>query len=481
MRRLLLFAALLTAFAPGAASSAAPACHPSGPTDPYTKTDTRIPVGGGVELAATLYTPEPEGCPHAVVPHPAIVMFHGLGDTRASMNKLAEAFFADERYVVLTFDARGHGDSGGLWGLDGPNENDDARAIFDWLAARPDVDPKHIGAYGTSLGGGAVWNSTVYGKVPWAAIAPETTWTDLYGALFPQNLSKSGLVLHLSQVVPAARTDPEILSHEQAAVQSVNLPSLHPLTDPRSVRSHFAAITTPTLLVQGRRDFLFDIDQALAAYRGLRGPKRLYLTDLGHAPSSFTTPDLQHAEEEIRAWFDHYLKGTSNGIETRPPIEIAKDPYTGTVELRRLPQTHRLSFRIRGRTIGATGKIVETMPLPGRQLETFGAPTVTLSLGRSTFSHVVAVASVVTAAGAETLVSDGGVPLTPATRSVTIKLLDQAVHIPAGARLRLTLAATSAAQSSGNALYLADVNPGSTLRVRRAKLVLPVMRRPISR
>ena len=75
--------------------------------------------------------------------------------------------------------------------------------IHDWLAARPDVSDTRIGAWGISYGGGAVFNSLVAG-VPWAAVATVETWTDLYSALMPQGLVKSGLVAGLAGSIPAA-------------------------------------------------------------------------------------------------------------------------------------------------------------------------------------------------------------------------------------------------------------------------------------
>src|SRR5439155_19812782 len=162
----------------GAALAFAGAAH----AGTFTQTELTIAGGGGTRLAATLY--EPTGAAPAGG-FPAIAMFHGLGGTRHSMEPIATQFFGDQGYVVLAFDARGRGESGGLFGLDGPNENADARAVYDFLAARPEVASSRIGAFGVSLGGGAVWNSAVLAKVPWAAIVPEATWVALYVALFP--------------------------------------------------------------------------------------------------------------------------------------------------------------------------------------------------------------------------------------------------------------------------------------------------------
>ena len=112
------------------------------------------------------------------------------------------------------------------------------------------------------------------------------TWTNLTTALVPQGLSKSGLAVYLSQLVPTARWDPELLAAVPSLVQSKDLAVVSALAAPRSVLSHLGSISTPTLLIQGRHDFLFDIDQAEAAYKQLAGPKQLYLGDLGHAPAA---------------------------------------------------------------------------------------------------------------------------------------------------------------------------------------------------
>ena len=155
----------------------------------WTKQDVTIPASDGLPLAATLYVPDgaaPSGG------WPAIMLLHGLGGSRQGMNTLAEQYFLPgEQYAVLTVDARGHGATGGLVTIDGPREVADVRDAFGWLAARPDVADDRIGAWGISYGGGAVWNALV-GGVPFAAAETCETWTDLYSALVPQNLSKSG-------------------------------------------------------------------------------------------------------------------------------------------------------------------------------------------------------------------------------------------------------------------------------------------------
>src|SRR5262245_61370995 len=197
---------------------------------PAAKLDVAIPMDDGVSIAATLYVPE--GTPPAGG-WPAIVFLHGLSGNRQQMNALVEGYgFTGGPYAILTFDARGHGDSGGLVGIDGPREVTDTRAVRDWLAARADVSDTRIGAWGISYGGGAVLNSLVAG-VPWAAVVGVETWTDLYSALMPQGLAKSGLVAGLAGSIPPERRDPA-LNAVQAAAFAGNAATVRPWTTARS-------------------------------------------------------------------------------------------------------------------------------------------------------------------------------------------------------------------------------------------------------
>jgi hypothetical protein len=319
--------------------------------------------------------------------------------------------------------------------------------------------------------------------VPFAAIVPATTWTDLYSALAPQNFAHSGVVLGFWQSI-VSRASPELEPIVNDLLSGQNAGAVHAFADARSSRKLLGSIHVPTFLMQGRRDFAFDLDQALAAYSRLNVPKRLYLADFGHAPSPHPAGELQHVLPEAREWFDRYLKGLPNGIDTRPPVEIAPDPWTGrTFSYRALPKRKTLPLRFAGRrAIGSTAKVVRTLPKLKKKAETFGPPIVRVSLSSTThWPHVVAVLSAVTR-GREIVVSAGGtrVSLGRKPKQVTIRMLSQVTALPRGSHLRLTVAATSTAQSPGNLLYLLSVPRSARLTVGPAKLSLPVLSRPIS-
>ncbi|HEU4943442.1 MAG TPA: alpha/beta fold hydrolase [Gaiellaceae bacterium] len=470
-RRFLLLAALFFVVQTGAAQA-------------FTKTEHSLPMGDGVSLAATLLTPDG---PAPAGGWPSVLMLHGLGGDRSSMNAVAEAYLVPHGYVVLTVDARGHGASGGQSSLVGPREITDYAAVLQWLRLRPGVADRKVGAFGVSLGGGSVWKLLTAPGTGLAAAVPMITWTSLYDSLLPQGLVKSGLIAYFHNLLPPERWDPAVTALRDDALQGRNDAAIREFAAQRSIRSELGKIRTPVFMLQGRRDYAFDMQEALAAFSRLRGPRRLYLGDLGHSPATNPTAEQPYYFGQVRMWFDRFLKGQLNGIDTRPRIEIAPDPWRArTYQAARIPARRVLRLTFRGRrTIDAGGKAVRTVAATRRLNESFGNALVSVKASTPTgWSHLVAVLSALPPKGPEIVVSEGGVPTTTlraTARLLTIRLMSQATTIPRGSRFRLTLAGVSTAQSSSNLLYLAGPETGSRMTLGEAKVVLPVLRRPISR
>jgi ABC-type branched-subunit amino acid transport system substrate-binding protein/alpha-beta hydrolase superfamily lysophospholipase len=433
-----------------------------------------ITASDGAKLACSTVVPD---TPAPAGGYPGVILFHGLGSRHQDLEPLATQVLAPAGYETLECDARGQGASEGLFGLDGPRDVEDARDLFAWLSAR--TGNTSIGALGLSLGGGAVWNAAAAG-VPFKAIVPMMTWTNLSSALAPQGLSKSGLVQLLASLVSESRWDPVLAAARPSLVTSTNLAAVNALTSLRSVQPRLGTLTTPTLLVQGRRDFLFDIDQALAAYKALKGPKRLYLGDLGHAPgiSPAAAPDAAVFWGEALKWFDRFLMGTRNGID-RSVVELGHDPYDGTTTtFTTIPPTKTASVILPGTTTlaGAAGKVARGVRFTGGPHETFGDTKVVVRYsGAQGWDHLVAVLAL-----GSTPITAGGVKLTGARGTATIPLMNQAVRIPAGGRLTLYLGSTSLAQSPSNPLYLAAVAPDAKITIGRVTLELSVLRKAVS-
>lgn len=456
----------------------------TGTAGAFARQDVRVASTDGTALAATLTLPD--GAP-PTGGWPGLIYMHGLGGNRASSLATAQGMGVSERYAVLAFDARGHGDSGGLIGIDGPREIADVRAVFAWLRDRPEVADARIGGFGVSYGGGAAWNSLAAG-VPWAALTIWTSWTDLRQALVPQGLAKTGVLAGFLGSLDPKRVEPEVFALRDAAFAG-NLESVGPFAAARSSLPALRGVRTPVFMMQGRRDFAFGLEHAFDAYRALAGPKQLWLGLGGHAPSSGTAADTPAVLAEGARWFDRFLRGDTARPLARP-VAIAPERWRG--QPRRFAGLPKVVVRRPGsfavntiparRSIAQSGRYRIPLPPRSRAMEVFGAPLVEVrATATGGWSRIVAVLSARTPAGKEIVVGGGGMPTRAGTRTYRIALSSQATFLPRGSRLTLTLGSSSLAQSPANLLYL-DLPFASTarLRVTGGSVRIPELATPIS-
>jgi pimeloyl-ACP methyl ester carboxylesterase len=410
---------------------------------------------------------------------PGVILFHGLGQSHTDMEQIGYAL-AEFGLASLACDARGTGGSGGKFGLDGPREVQDARDLFNWFAARSDISDTEIGALGLSLGGGAVWNAAVAG-VPFKAIVPAISWTNLGSALNPDGVPKSGLIGILSQVVPLGNWDPALVPTEQALLQGQVTPAVTSMEAARSSRSHLHSLTVPTLVLQGRHDFLFDLDQATAAWKLLAGPKRLYLGDLGHPPAKNPTVEQPVFIGDAVLWFYHYLAGFLGPAS--PDILLAHDPWDGKQTVfKKLPVTRKASVNLPGKTkLTGAGFVTRSARLTGGPHETFGDGSVAVRYsGAKNWTHLVATVSV---KRSKTPVTEGAAPIKSSSGVVRIPLMDEAMLLPRGKKLVVKLGATSSDNlyHIGVPIYASAAPQGASITVGRATLRLSFLKRAVSR
>ncbi|WP_151633766.1 alpha/beta hydrolase [Noviherbaspirillum aerium] len=98
----------------------------------------------GTRLCGWLLTPRAPGV------HPAVIYFGGRSEEVSWVVRDATSMFPG--MTVLAVNYRGYGNSDGV-----PAERhlvEDGKMLFDWLAARPQVDPGRIAVIGRSLGSG---------------------------------------------------------------------------------------------------------------------------------------------------------------------------------------------------------------------------------------------------------------------------------------------------------------------------------------
>lgn len=252
-----------------------------------TSQDVTITGAGGVQLACAFTLPA--GTP----PNggwPGLVLFPGFG----RVPPIDGDSFAAAGFASVSCAERGTGSSGGSFDLAGPSDAQDAQAIFDWLAARPEVSDTQIGAEGWELGGAEVWNAALAG-VPFKAIVPADTWWSLRSALKPTGVLNVPLFNLLAEEGPTTWNTASGIAA-------------------RSHRGALRSLTVPTLILGERSLFFFDLSQATSAYRLLAGPKRL---DIGWNADRFV---------EIVAWLRHYLAGYRRSVAASRSSTSSRTP-----------------------------------------------------------------------------------------------------------------------------------------------------------
>ena len=435
------------------------------PASAFSKQDGTQTMDDGVSIALTRYTPDgaaPSGG------WPGVMVLHGLGGTRGTIDAIASAF-ATAGYSVLAYDARGHGASGGDITLAGPREVADLRALRQAYAARPDVSDTKVGAWGISYGGGQIWNALAAG-VPFAAVEVVETWTSLYQALWPQDLARSGIVAGLAAGV-AARS-PLISGLRDNAVQSTNMGAIRALAQGRSATSRLRSIRTPVYLFQGRIDFVFDITQAAQAFVTVSGPKKLYVGNFGHTPSTFPGADVQYVLAQAVAWYDRYLKGTANGVDAAKVVIAKQGSATGRVSLSGLPPSTLTTYALPGKSVASGTALVSRRTAPLKNaVETWGLGTVHVEVPQLvSYPRLV-----VTVLAGDKVVSHGG--LKPRVGRNVVKLANYCVYVPKGTRLRVTVGPAS---PTGQIAYLGFAGSGSAT-IGNITLRLATLAKPISR
>lgn len=321
-----------------------------GGKSPVRSTEQRVEVAAGpgavgrISLDTTVFLPA-----DVSRPAPAVLLGHGFGGSKESVRPQAEEL-ARRGYVVLTWSARGFGASGGQIALDQPDyEVADARALVDWLAARPEVrmdgpgDPR-VGAAGVSYGGAlALLLAGHDARVD--AVAPQWTWHDLAESLLP-NATGAGAetgvfkkmwagVFFSTGAVGSAGSAPngpvpgdtasvcgrfvpavcavyeEVARTGRATAQAVELlRRASPVTVAERLR-------VPTLLVQGQNDSLFPLAEADATARAVSRngfPVEVAWTSGGHDGGARQTDWVL---DKTADWFDRWLAAEDGAREMR--------------------------------------------------------------------------------------------------------------------------------------------------------------------
>jgi esterase/lipase len=428
------------------------------PANAFTKQTGTRTMADGTSIAYDLY--EPDGAAPAGG-WPGVVVLHGLGGSKDQMAPVA-TILAAHGYAALAYSARGQGTSTGDLELAGPDEISDERAMESFFAGLPEVSNADVGVWGLSYGGGQALDGLAAG-IPYKAAEVAETWTDLYSALWPQDVAKSGIVLGFAKSVEAR--SPLIASLENDAVHSTNLAKIKAFAASRSSYAALPKIKTPVYMFQGRVDYAFDVTQAANGFNRVSGPKHLYIGQFGHTPSTFPGPDFAYVLTQGLAWYDHYLRGQPNGIDKAPPVTIAAATGARRASYAGLPKTKVITVGFRGTSLRRTG------PVFRQPLETFG-----MSLLKVQVRKVVQYPRLVATVFAGSRVITHGA-IVPKVGLQTIRLANYVQYLPRGTRLSVTFGPSS---GSADVAYLGFADEKS-ISLGPAVMALQTLTKPVSR
>jgi fermentation-respiration switch protein FrsA (DUF1100 family) len=221
----------------------------------------------------------------------ALIVNPGHGDHRGKAIT-ATAMLASHGYGVLSFDWRAVGESGGDFATVGLDETLDVAAAVDWLARRPEVDPRRIGGLSRSAGAAALIRAAA-DDPRIAAVVAETTFSTLEDMVRTGVEAKTGL--------PAFPFAPLIVRFSEWETG-------RRIADNRPVDVIGRISSRPVLIIRGGRDIWVPADNADKLYAAAGDPKELWdAPEAEHAVVEKAYPE--EYEQRLVAFFDRYLKG----------------------------------------------------------------------------------------------------------------------------------------------------------------------------
>ena len=311
----------------------------------------RVPMRDGIELSADVYRPKADGT------FPVIVV---RTPYKKEMNELQGRFHARRGYVMVVQDCRGRFGSPGEW-EPFVNDPEDGYDTIEWAAGQPWSSGK-VGMIGASYLGWVQWWAArerpphlvtiipnvsppdpfynipyeygvhfILGAIWWADILETEATADLSGAAMSTiGEKKYGQLL---QSLPVIDLDQKILGKKNKYWRKW---IEHPVNDEYWERANFLDHLEKVRIPVFHQSGWFDGDGIGSKLNYLtmkshgHPHQKLVLGPWGHTPVAhrmvgdrdFGPKAIIDLPREYLRWFDHWLKGVDNGIDTEPLVSI---------------------------------------------------------------------------------------------------------------------------------------------------------------
>ncbi|MGK5499790.1 CocE/NonD family hydrolase [Streptomyces sp. URMC 125] len=294
----------------------------------------RIPVSGGIHLAARIWRPVSSD----TEPVPAVLEYipYRRRDLTSVRDSVHHPYIAGHGYACVRVDLRGTGDSEGVLRDEYLEvEQTDAEDVLAWLAEQPWCDGS-TGMMGISWGAFAALQVAARRPPSLKAIVISSFTDDRYaddmhymgGCLLSDNLAEAGTMFAYGTCPP----DPALVGERWRAMWLERLENTRPwvlewLRHQRrdaywrhaSVCEDYTAVQVPVLASSGWADGYSNAVTRLLEHldvprKGLVGPWSHKYPHLGEPG-----PAIGYLQEVVR-WWDHWLKGADNGVMDGPML-----------------------------------------------------------------------------------------------------------------------------------------------------------------
>jgi putative CocE/NonD family hydrolase len=297
--------------------------------------DVRIPVRDGLELSANLWLPAA-----GAEPVPVILEYipYRKDDWRSNSDEARGRYLAARGFAYCRVDIRGTGSSPGI-AMDEYTEleTQDGYDVVEWLAAQPWCNG-NVGMWGISYGGFTAIQVAALRPPHLRAIVPMYATDDRYtddvhyigGCATASELTQYAVSMVGNNALPArpsyrgeAWLDEWRTRLEETPIWLVGwLRRQHdgPYWRQGSLAPDYERITAAMFLIGGWMDSYIDPVFRMLE-RCTNAPRRALVGNWVHSypDDAYPGPNLDWVHEFVR-FFDHWLKGTDNGVMDEPAL-----------------------------------------------------------------------------------------------------------------------------------------------------------------